>query len=337
MRRHPLTLGAAALGLALTLTACGEEGSSGTSAPEPAGTGNGGQATSCEPVPGDELVVLQDDQNLQTVDNIIPVVNAEAAAEPLLEALNKVSAAMTTDELIELNRAVLVERQTSPNVAADYVETEGLAEGLSGGSGTVVVGAANFAENETLANIYAVVLDAAGYDASVQTIGAREVYEPALERGEIQVVPEYVGTLTEFLNKKQNGPDAEARASSDLEETTAALEELAGQVGLVVGEPSEAQDQNAFAVTKGFAEEYEVTSLTELAEACGGGDLLLGGPPECPERPFCQPGLESTYGIEFEEFVPLDAGGPLTKTALQQGRIDVGLVFSSDGSLSTLG
>jgi osmoprotectant transport system substrate-binding protein len=61
---------------------------------------------------------------------------------------------------------------------------------------------------------------------------------------------------------------------------------------------------------------------------------VLGGPPECPERPFCQPGLEETYGLEIGEFVSLDAGGPLTKTALQQGNIALGLVFSSDAALA---
>ncbi|GMA36748.1 hypothetical protein GCM10025876_29520 [Demequina litorisediminis] len=62
---------------------------------------------------------------------------------------------------------------------------------------------------------------------------------------------------------------------------------------------------------------------------------MLGGPPECPERPFCQPGLEDTYGIEVAEFRSLDAGGPLTKNAITTGEIALGLVFSSDGALAT--
>ena len=104
-------------------------------------------------------------------------------------------------------------------------------------------------------------------------------------------------------------------------------------VGLVFGTPSPAQDQNAFAVTTAFAEEYGVSTLTELAETCG--ELVLGGPPECPERPFCQPGLEEVYGLDVAEFVSLDPGGPLTKAALQQGEVALGLVFSSDAALAT--
>jgi len=116
-----------------------------------------------------------------------------------------------------------------------------------------------------------------------------------------------------------------------------ALKPLAEQAGLVFGEPSEAADQNAFAVTQAFADQLGVSTLSELADACGDGSLVLGGPTECPERPFCQPGLEETYGLQFADFRELDAGGPLTKAALQQGEISIGLVFSSDGALAQQG
>ena len=143
----------------------------------------GGKAD-CAPVAGDQLVVLEDDQQLQTVDNIIPAVNAEASSDALLEALNAVSAALDTDTLISLNKQTDIDRKTSPNVAKQFVEDEGLADGLSGGSGKIVVGHANFSENATLANIYAEVLNAAGFDASVKQLGNREVYLPALEKGD---------------------------------------------------------------------------------------------------------------------------------------------------------
>jgi len=65
--------------------------------------------------------------------------------------------------------------------------------------------------------------------------------------------------------------------------------------------------------------------------------LVLGGPPECPERPFCLLGLQDVYGLEFQEFVPLDAGGPLTVQALTGGQIQVGLLFTSDPAIATNG
>ena len=279
--------------------------------------------------------MLEDDQSLQTVDNIVPAVNAEAAAaDPaLVPLLDQVSATLDTQKLIALNKAVDVDRQTSSQVAEQYLMDNGLlTQEPVGGGRQVVVGAANFSESATLAELYAGVLRAAGYAASTQAIGNRETYTPALAAGELTVVPEYVGTLTEFLNKGANGADAPAVASSGLEATMTELTALGEAQGLVFGTPSAAQDQNAFAVTTAFADEYGVATLSDLAGTCGG--IVLGGPPECPERPFCQPGLVETYGLDVEEFVSLDPGGPLTKTALQQGRIALGLVFSSDAALA---
>jgi len=334
LRRSAAAL-AAVVGATGLLAACGEPGSAGGGGSTSAA---GSAAATCEAVPDDALVVLEDDKALQTVDNIVPAVNADLASEApdLVPLLDTVSAALDTDTLIELNKAVDIDRQTSEDVAAQFVEDAGLAaDDASQGEGvTVAIGAADFAESATLGNIYADVLESAGYDVSVTTIGNRETYLPALLKGDqVQMVPEYVGTLTEFLNKDLNGADAEPQASGDLDATVAALTDLGEEAGLVFGTPSPAQDQNAFAVTQAFAAEHDLTTLSDLAEACGG--LVLGAGPECTERPFCQPGLEDTYGLTFSEFRSLDAGGPLTKAALQKGEITLGLVFSSDGSLST--
>jgi glycine betaine/choline ABC-type transport system substrate-binding protein len=82
-------------------------------------------------------------------------------------------------------------------------------------------------------------------------------------------------------------------------------------------------------------------SATASAEASAGpsiaSTLVLGGPPECPERPFCLLGLEETYGLDFKEFTPLDAGGPLTVQALTGGQIQVGLLFTSDPAIAVNG
>jgi osmoprotectant transport system substrate-binding protein len=329
MRARTRIIAPLALAVALT-AACGESGSSGTGGDADAsGTAAG---DTCAPVAGDQLVVLEDDKQLQNADNVIPAVNAAAAqANPaLLEALNAVSAVLTTEDLIEMNAAVDVERQSATDVAAAYISDKGLDSGVSGGSGPVVVGAADFTESQVLATLYADVLTAAGFQASVQTAGNRELYLPALERGEIQVFPEYLATVTEFIE----GDDSTEVASGDVDATVEALTPLAESVGLVFGEPAEAADQNAFAVTQEFADQVGVTTLTELADACGDGSLTLGGPGECPERPACQPGLEETYGLKFADFQEFDAGGPLTKAAIQQGEVSIGLVFSSDGALA---
>ena len=188
--------------------------------------------------------------------------------------------------------------------------------------GSIVVGSTNFSEQQILANMYALVLEDAGYDVETKlNLGSREVVEPALEAGEIDLYPEYAATLLEFLN---NGA---GEASADVDETVAALAPLAEEKGFTVLEPSEAQDQNAIVVLPETAEEHGLETISDLEPVAG--ELVFGGPPECPERPFCLLGLEETYGLSFKEFRPLDAGGPLTREALENGTIDVGLFFSS--------
>lgn len=315
--------------VAMVAASCGEAGQSGT---DPVGQGTAGQG--CAPIAGDTLVVLEDDRGLQTADNLIPAVNAEAATPELVAALDTVSAALDTPKLIGLNRAVDIDRQTPQQAATEFANTEGLTAGIAGGgSGEIVIGTAGFSENQILGELYDIALTAAGFQTEVTTVGSREVYGPELQRGNLHVVPEYLGTLTEFLNAQVNGEDPEPLASSDVEQTLTALRGLGDQVRLVFGEPSAAADQNAFAVTEAFATEHGLSTLTDLATQCSGVETLLGGPPECPQRPFCQPGLEGTYGMSFGPFSSLDAGGPLTKQALRSGEISVGLVFSSDADL----
>jgi osmoprotectant transport system substrate-binding protein len=318
---------------AVALTAaCGDSGSSGTGG----GSESGGNASgdTCAPVAGDKLVVLEDDKHLQNADNVIPAVNAQfSQSQPaLLPALNAVSAKLTTEDLVDMNAAVDVDRKSAEEVATAWVQESGVTDGLEQGSGPVAVGGAGFTESTVLANVYADVLKAAGFDASVREVGSRELYLKALEGGtEIQAFPEYLATATEFLD----ADEAKQVASGDVDATLAALQPLAQAAGLAFGEPSEAVDQNAFAVTTAFAEKVGVKTLSELADACSDGSLVLGGPAECPTRPFCQPGLEETYGLKFASFQEYgDTGGPLTKAAIQQGDVSIGLVFSSDGALA---
>ena len=336
MTRRTRMLTPLAIAVALATAACGDSGSSGSGGGDASGSAASGDA--CAPVSGDGLVVLEDDMHLQNADNIVPAVTtATATANPaIIPALNAVSAALTTDQLIDLNGAVDLQRQNAADVASRWVEDNGVTDGLEQGSGTVVVGEAGFTESTVLANIYADVLDAAGFDASVRTVGNRELYLPALISGnDLQVFPEYLATVADALNAQVNGPDAASVASNDVQATQSALQPLADQVGLTFGDPSDAVDQNAFAITQVLADKLDVSTLSELADACSDGSLVLGGPTECPTRPFCGKGLEDTYGLSFAEFVPLDtAGGPLTKSALEQGQISIGLVLSSDAALA---
>ncbi|KQS68602.1 glycine betaine ABC transporter substrate-binding protein [Modestobacter sp. Leaf380] len=313
-----------AVATVLATAACGESGSSGTS------SGGGAEASgdACAPIPGDQLVVLEDDEGLQAVDNIIPAINtAYATANPgVLDVLSSISTVLTTEDLVAMNSGVDIERQSAEDVAAAYVADNDLGSDATPGTGTVRVGAAGFTESQILANVYADTLNAAGYTATVQTVGQREAYLPALEGGEFDVFPEYVGTLTEYLD---GNPD-EAVASADLDATVEVLRPLGDAVGLTFGEPAEAADENAFAITTTLQDELGgITTLSELAEACSDGSLVLGGTPECPTRPFCQPGLEETYGFTFSQVNDYDLGAP-TNQALIQGEISLALALSTD-------
>jgi osmoprotectant transport system substrate-binding protein len=191
---------------------------------------------------------------------------------------------------------------------------------------TVVVGSFNFPESELLGELYGQALEAKGITVERKpALGNREVVQPALESGEINLVAEYAATSLEFVN------GAAGEATSDPAETVELLNAALADLSLTALDPSPAQDQNGFVVTQETADEYSLATLSDLAAVAG--DLVLGGPPECETRPFCALGLEETYGIEFAEIRSLDAGGPLTVQALEGGQIDVGLIFTSDATI----
>jgi len=198
----------------------------------------------------------------------------------------------------------------------------------------IVVGAFDFTESRVLAELYAGALRAAGVPATVRQSTNRERLAPALIGGRVDVVPEYLGTFTEYLNRRANGADAKPVASNRGRATLRAGRALARPLGLRLLTPSTAEDVNAFAVTRAFSTATGVTTLSQLAAWSQANALRLGGPEECPTRPFCQLGLERVYGLRVAEFSPLDAGGPLTRAALTEGAIDVGVVFSSDAGVA---
>lgn len=197
-----------------------------------------------------------------------------------------------------------------------------------------IIATTNFSETNLVAQMYAQALTAAGLEVEIKQLSNREVIVPALAAGQVQITPEYLGSLTEFLNKRQNGPEAPQVATGDVAATFAQAELLAANDNITLLTPSAAQDQNAFAIPGELARANGIATLSDLAAYSAANPITLGGPPECPQRPFCLPGLEGTYGVTVKEFVPLDAGGPLTIQALRQGRINVGLVFSSSGAVA---
>lgn len=196
--------------------------------------------------------------------------------------------------------------------------------------GTVTVAGFNFPESSILAELYGQALSHDGYTVNYKLLlGTREVVAPAIKSGQIDIYPGYAATELEFYN---NGA---GEANGDATATTAKLNSHLSSLGLHALTPSAAVDQNAFAVTKATQAKYSLTKLSDLTPI--GNQLVLGAGPECPTRPFCEPGLKTTYGITFKDFKALDTDGPLTRAAFKNGTIQVGLVFSSDADLNQAG
>ena len=192
---------------------------------------------------------------------------------------------------------------------------------------TIVVGSTNFGEQLILGDVYATVLEQNGYPVERSfNLGARDVVNPALKSGEIDVLVEYTGTLLTFEG---------GESSTDSQETWDNLVAILEGTGITALNYSPAQDKNGFVVTAQTAADLGVSSVSDLAAF--NGTLVLGGPPECPSREFCLIGLQDVYGLEFASFSPLDAGGALSVAALEGGEIDVALLFTSDGVIAAKG
>jgi osmoprotectant transport system substrate-binding protein len=199
-----------------------------------------------------------------------------------------------------------------------------------GSKGVIVVGVSGaFAENQIVAEMYAQVLEHAGYTVERRLdLRSREVSQNALEAGYIDVKPEYLSSLLLFL-------DPNAEASADAADVARQNAQLLRSRGLTLLTPSAAQDTNLFVANAGTAQRFHLTTMSSLAPVAG--QLTLGGPPECPQRPFCLPGLHEVYGIIFDDFTPLDAGGPQTVDALRSDAVQIGLLFSTDPSIEQNG
>src|SRR5919106_1743822 len=186
-------------------------------------------------------------------------------------------------------------------------------DGTTGGSqekGELTVGSDAFAEAQIMGEMYAQVLENAGYTVNRQlNIETREIRLPAMESGEIDIAPEYVHTLLTVVDE-ENEAATDPEIAGDPEAVREILNPILAEDGLTLLEPSTVVDTNALVVTQEFSEEEGVAAVSDLAPIAG--DLTLGGPTECPERPLCIPGYERVYGIEFGDFKALEYGANIT-------------------------
>ena len=212
----------------------------------------------------------------------------------------------------------------SPSASATGSSSNPLSQG--GAAGTVVVGSANFPEDELLAEIYIQALQAKGVKVTPKlNIGAREVYYPQIEKGTISIMPEYNGALLSVSVDPKSNAKTTAQVDAAL---TAKLPPT-----LQVLNPAPAQDSDSVTVTAATAAKYRLKSIADLAPYAK--DMAIGGPPEFKTRVDGLVGLKDTYGLTFKSFVPLDESGPITLAALKDGKVQAADVFTTTPQIIT--
>jgi osmoprotectant transport system substrate-binding protein len=179
----------------------------------------------------------------------------------------------------------------------------------------VIVGSADFYESTLVAEMYAQALEAKGYTVERKLVlGARKLTNDALKNGQLNLMPEYIGSEARELK---------AEATGDPEVTAANLKKALEPLGLTLLDVAPGQDQNGFVVRQETATKYNLKTLTDLAAVTD--KLKWGLPPECKTSPSCHQALLDSYGIDTDklEVVPLAPCSAPMAEALNSSNVDV--------------
>ena len=205
-------------------------------------------------------------------------------------------------------------------------------ESSASGGGPVTIASQSFPEAALMTSMYEQLLSDAGYDPEVKLVDARDAYMSTFP-GDVDVVPEYVGGIVNFLNGRENGSDAEPFEAGDGEELASDGADLLEAAGITLLEVSEATDTNAFFVTEEYAEANDVSALSDLE----GQSVTLAAAPDCEGRLDCEGGLSDEYGIDVTEVLPLGYASDQTYQSVISGESELGLTATTDGSLESQG
>jgi osmoprotectant transport system substrate-binding protein len=189
----------------------------------------------------------------------------------------------------------------------------------------ITVTSFDFPESETLAELYGQLLRQHGYPVEVVArLGPREIVQPALEQGRVDLVLGYLGSTLNFLYEKRV-------ATADPRATHARLTQALTSRGISVLAFAKAEDRNGFVVTGDLARQRQLERISDLAPIAR--QLTFGGPPECPDRPLCLKGLQDVYGLQFARFEAMPSR-TTTADALETGEIDLGMLETTNGNLA---
>jgi osmoprotectant transport system substrate-binding protein len=198
--------------------------------------------------------------------------------------------------------------------------------------GTVRISGQNFTEAEIVADMYAAVLQKAGYTPDVHLVDTRDVYMKIFPK-KLDIVPEYTGAIVEFLNGTYNGANAKPITVSDAQKTIEKAKPLLDKADATLLNPSAATDTNAFFVTKKYADDNNVHTLSDLK----GKSVVLAAAPDCQGRLDCEGGLSSKYGIHITKVLPLGYASPQTYKSVTDGESQLGETSTTDGTLESQG
>lgn len=196
-----------------------------------------------------------------------------------------------------------------------------------GSKGDIKVGAFDFPEGRLLANVYVAALNKAGYNASVVQLSQREAVQLALQKGDIDVVPEYVSSSLNFYKAES--------ATSDSAKNLSELKTLASAKGVTYLTPSPATDNYAYVVSKDFSDTNSITTVSQLATYSQKTPVAMGGSQECRDRSYCKLGLEKTYGMKIGAYKVIVLSSQPAVDGLIKNDYQVAVFNSSDGVLAT--
>lgn len=198
--------------------------------------------------------------------------------------------------------------------------------------GDLTLAGQNFPEATLVASMYEQLLEDAGYTVDVKLVDSRDGYMTTFPQS-VDVVPEYVGGIVNFLNGRANGDKAEPFEAGEGDQLASDGQALLDEAGISLLDVSPATDTNAFFVTKEFSEENGVTKLSDLK----GMSVTLAAAPDCEGRLDCEGGLSDQYGIDVTEVLPLGYASDQTYQSVLDGESELGETSTTDGTLESQG
>ena len=306
------------------------------------------------------LVVLEEDIPTVVFNNAAPAVRKGIATPEVVATLEAVSAALTQQDLEELVRRVEVQGQEIGRVAGEWLSAKGISPGLFDtrlpvvdvvtpqtvdtsaptatpsavpDDGRLRISYAPLFDTEVAARIYAGALVGAGYRVSVgEPLDPQDILTK-VPSGEVQIAPMRLNAIANILAVDEKGPLALPITTRNVAELVSETRDLALPRGIAILPPSNVNVGNAFVIDKGYAALTGARTLSDLARVSKAAPIVVGGPPTCPTEFWCLPYLEDVYGVRIKEFVPLDAGGPLSRAGVLDPGIDLVWLSGNDGGI----